>query len=296
VSKEREMSRVAVITDSCASLPDEFYERYDIAMVPYYVHIGNRSVRDLVDMTREEFLQHLRTASELPKTANPGAGDYLQKFQDSARRTTEIVSIHMTSLGSGAYQAALVAKEMALQQVPGVRIEVVDTRNVAMAHGWMVLEAARAAQAGARLDDILALIQRMIPVTRMLQTADTLRYLYMGGRIGRAQHLAGSLLRIRPLISMEDGVIVPLGQERSRSAIYQKMVDLIAQKVGKGGSIKAAVIHAADEGAAGTLRGLLEESFHCAEMLITNLSSALAVHTGPGTVGVCYFPTEVLQP
>jgi len=290
------MSRVAVITDSCASLPDEFYEKYDIAMVPYYVHIGNRSVRDLVDMTREEFLQHLRTATELPKTANPGAGDYLQKFQDAARRTTEIVSIHMTSLGSGAYQAALVAREMALQQVSGVRIEVVDTRNVAMAHGWMVLEAARAAQAGARLDDILALIQRMIPVTRMLQTADTLRYLYMGGRIGRAQHLAGSLLRIRPLISMEDGVIVALGQERSRSAIYQRMVDLIAQKVGRGGSIKAAVIHAADEGAAGTLRRLLEENFRCVEMLVTNLSSALAVHTGPGTVGVCYFPAEVLQP
>jgi len=290
------MSQVAVITDSCASLPDEFYSKYDISMVSYFVHIGTRSVRDLVDMTRDEFIEHLRKATELPKTANPGAGDYLEKFRDAARRTRQIISIHMTSVGSGAYQAASVAKEMALQELSDVRIEVVDTRNVAMAHGWMVLEAARAAQAGANLDDILGLIERMIPVTCMLQTADTLRYLHMGGRIGRAQHLVGSLLRIKPLISMEDGVIVALGQERSRPAIYQKMVDYIAQKVGRGGRIKAAVVHAADEDAAGTLRRLLEESFHCVEMLTTSLSSALAVHTGPGTVGVCYFPADVLQP
>jgi len=164
-----------------------------------------------------------------------------------------------------------------------------------MAHGWMALEAARAAMAGATLDDILALIRRMIPVTRMLQTADTLRYLHMGGRIGRAQHLVGSLLSIKPILSMEDGVIVALGQERSRPAVYRRMVELIAEKVGKRAKIKAAIVHAADEEAASILRRLVEESFDCVEMLTTNLSSALAVHTGPGTVGVCYFPAEVLH-
>jgi len=289
------MSQVAVITDSCTSLPDDFYEKYNITMIPYFVNIGKESLRDLLDITREEFLEYLREAKELPKTANPGAGDYLEAFKSAASRTKEIISIQMTSIGSGAHQAALVAKEMASKVLSDVRIEVVDTLNVSMGHGWMALEAARAALAGASLDDILALIRRMMPVTRMLQTADTLRYLYMGGRIGKAKHLVASLLNIKPLISMEDGVIVALGQERSRPAAYRRMMELIAEKVGKGGKIKAAIVHAADEEAAHTLRGMVEESFDCVEMLVTNLSSALAVHTGPGTVGVCYFPVKVLE-
>jgi DegV family protein with EDD domain len=286
--------QVSVVTDSCASLPDEFYAQYDIRMVPYFIHLGQRSLRDLVDISRDELLDHLRGATELPKTANPGPGDYLEAFKTAAQRTKQIVSIHMTSLGSGAYQAALVAKEMALKVLDGVRIEVVDTRNVAMGHGWMVLEAARAALAGASVDQILALVQRMIPVTRMLQTADTLRYLYLGGRIGKATHMVGSLLNIKPIISMEDGVIVSLGQARSRPAVYKRMAELIAEKVGAGAAIKAAIVHAADVEAAGTLRDLIASRFQCAEMLVTNLSSALAVHTGPGTVGVCYFPVNVL--
>ncbi|MGQ9494231.1 MAG: DegV family protein [Anaerolineae bacterium] len=289
------MSKVAVITDTCASLPDDFYEKYDIARVPYYVHIGTKAFRDLIDITREEFLDYMRKATELPKSANPGPGDYIEKIKAAAHRAKEIVIVCMTSIGSGAYQAALVAKETALKELSNIRVEVVDTRNVSMAHGWMALEAARAALAGATLDDILALIQRMIPVTRMLQTADTLRYLYLGGRIGRAKHLVGSLLNIKPLISMEDGEIVALGQERSRPAVYRRMVGLIAEKVGPGGKIKAAIVHAADEEAARVLRELVEKSFECVEMLTTNLSSALAVHTGPGTVGVCYFPLSVLE-
>jgi len=286
--------RVSIITDSCASLPDEFYAQYEIAMVPYFLHIGQRSLRDLVDITREDFLDHMRTAAEVPKTANPGAGDYLEAFQTAAKRSREIISIHMTSLGSGAFQAASVAKEMALKTLGDLRIEVVDTRNVSMGHGWMVLEAARAALSGATADEILALIRRMIPVTRMLQTAETLRYLYLGGRIGRAQHLVGSVLNIKPIIGMEDGVIVALGQARSRPAVYRRMVELSADKVGAGAAIKAAIVHAADHDAAIALRDLIASRFQCVEMLVTNLSSALAVYTGPGTVGVCYLPVNVL--
>ncbi len=288
------MARVSIITDSCASLPDEFYAQYEIAMVPYFIHIGQRSLRDLVDITREDFIDYLRTATEIPKTANPGAGDYLEAFRAAAKRSREIISIHMTSLGSGAFQAASVAKEMALKTLGDIRIEVVDTRNVSMAHGWMVLEAARAALAGASVDEILSLVRRMIPVTHMLQTADTLRYLYLGGRIGRAKHLVGSVLNIKPIIGMEDGVIVALGQARSRAAVYRRMVELIADKVGAGAAIKAAIVHAADHDAASTLRDLVASKFQCAEMLVTNLSSALAVHTGPGTVGVYYLPASVL--
>jgi DegV family protein with EDD domain len=289
------MPKVALITDSCASLPDHFYQKYDIARVPYYVHVGKQAYRDLVDISREDFLEHMRRADPLPKSANPGAGDYLEFLKQAASRTSEMLIVCMTSLGSGAYQAALLAKQLALQELPGVRVEVLDTRNVSMGHGWMALEAARAAQAGASLDDIMDLMRRMLPVTHMLQTADTLRYLYLGGRIGRAKHLVGSLLRIKPIISMEDGVIVALGQERSRAAAYARMMELMAEQVGAQDSVKAAVVHAADEQAAAVLRQLISDNFHCEELLTSHLSSALAVHTGPGTVGVCYFPARVMQ-
>lgn len=288
------MSHVAVITDSCASLPNDFYAKYEIAMVPYYVHLGTEQYRDQVDITRDKFLDAMRQGI-VPKSANPGPADYVEKLQAAARHTKDMVIICMTSDGSGAYAAALLAKDMVLKDLPDLRIEVVDTRNVNMAHGWMALEAARAALAGASVDDILALMRRMIPVARMLQTADTLRYLYLGGRIGRAKHLFGTLLNIKPIISMEDGVIVALGQERSRMATYRRMVEIIAAKVGPGGQIKAALVHAADPEAARVLREMIEKNFTCVETLTTDLSSALATHTGPGTVGVCYFPASVLQ-
>jgi len=132
----------------------------------------------------------------------------------------------------------------------------------------------------------------MIPVTRMIQTADTLRYLYMGGRIGLAKSLAGTLLNIKPLIGVENGVVVPLGQARSRSKAYQKMVDLIESTVGMGGKIKVAYVHAAALPEVLKIKQLMEERIQVVESLIAELSPALAVHTGPGTVGLCYFPVS----
>jgi DegV family protein with EDD domain len=124
----------------------------------------------------------------------------------------------------------------------------------------------------------------------MLQTADTLKYLYMGGRIGRAKHLVGSLLNIKPLISMEDGVIVAVGQARSRTRVYQMMVDRVEAAVGAMGRIKVAYVHAAALEEIDKLKEMIEQRLVCVESLITELSPALGVHTGPGTAGLCYFP------
>lgn len=290
------MSHVAVVTDSTASLPAEMYDRYQIIMVPYYVHFPDRAARDLVDIQPQEFCAYLTSLPDdatLPKSANPGVGDYLTAFAAAAERASQILSIHMTSVGSGAYQAALIAKEMAAQKLRGVHIEVVDTRNVSMCHGWIALQAARAAAQGATLDDLLNLVRRMIPVTRMLQTADTLRYLYMGGRIGRAKHLMGSLLSIKPVVSMEDGVIVTLGVARSRLSAYRKMASLVEKAVGAGGRIRLALTHAAALQDAQTLRDLVAAVVTPVEVLFCELCPALTIHSGPGTVGLCYTLEQV---
>jgi DegV family protein with EDD domain len=286
------MPKVAVVTDSCASIPESLLDALKIHWVPYYVHRGREALRDLVTIQRDAFYQWLPTASELPTTASPGPGDYLQIYEGLAERegVREIVSIHMTSKGSGAYQAAKVAQATLRERLPNLRVEVIDTLNVSMCQGWMVIEAARAALAGKTLTDIAALVNRMIPVTRMIQTADTLKYLYMGGRIGKAKHLVGSLLKIKPLIGMEDGVIVPLGQARSRRRAYQAMAEMVEAAVGRMGRIKVAYVHAAAQEEVEKLRSMVEERLTCAESLIAELSPALGVHTGPGTAGLCYYP------
>jgi DegV family protein with EDD domain len=288
------LTKVAIVTDSCASIPESILEALDIHWVPYYIHRGQEALRDLVTIQREAFYKWLPTARELPTTASPGPGDYLEIYARLAKEQNvhEIVSIHMTSKGSGAYQAARAAQEMVKEILPELVVEVIDTLNVSMCHGWMVIEAARAALAGKSLADIVDLVMEMIPVTRMIQTADTLKYLYMGGRIGKAKHLVGSLLNIKPLIGMEDGVIVPLGTVRSRNRAYQMMVEKVEAAVGSMGKIKVAYVHAAAQEEAEKIKFLIEARLTVVESLIAELSPALGVHTGPGTAGLCYYPVS----
>jgi DegV family protein with EDD domain len=286
------MSGVAVLTDSCASIPETLLTQLNIRTVAYYIHRGQEVLYDLVTIQRQEFLEWLATAKTLPTTASPGPGDYFTAYQDIASQgPDEIVSIHMTSKGSGAYQAATVAQSMAQEKMPEVRIEVIDTRNVSLCQGWMAIEAARAAIAGAGVDEILSKVREMMRVARMIQTADTLKYLYMGGRIGMAQRLVGSLLNIKPLIGMEDGIIVPLGTARSRHQAYLAMVDLVGEAVGKG-KVKIAFVHAGAMEEVEKIKQLMDQRLDVVESFFAELSPALAVHTGPGTVGVCYYPVS----
>lgn len=283
-------SPVAVLTDSCASIPEQMIEQLNIEIVPYYVHRGTEVIRDVVGMTRDEFFNWMPTAKKLPTSATPGPGNYLAGFRRLAERARDIVTVCMTSVGSGAYQAATVAKEMAAQELPDLCIEVVDTLQVAVCHGWSAIEAARAALAGASLETVAEVAREVARKSTMVQTADTLRYLFMGGRIGRATHMVGSLLNIKPLIGMEEGVITPLGQARSRAGAYRKMVDIIAGKAGEGAKIKVGYVHAIAPDEVEKLRLLVEDRFDCVESFVAELSLALGVHTGPGTVGLGFFP------
>ncbi len=283
--------RTAIVTDSTACLPAALKSDLRISEVAYYIHRGDEVLRDLVSVNRQDFLEWLPTAEKLPTTASPGPGDYLAAYQKLAEEGAQnIVSIHMTSKGSGAYQAAMAAASMIKETLPSLRVEVIDTFNVALCQGWIAIEAARDALSGISLDGILQKIQAMIPVTRMLQTADTLKYLYMGGRIGKATHLLGSMLSLKPLISMKDGEIVALGVARGLSKAYEKMVENIESSLGTAKKIKVAYMHAGALEKVEKLKNLLEKRIEVAESFISELSPALMVHTGPGTTGLCYFP------
>jgi len=283
---------VAVLTDSCASIPESLLESLRIHTVAYYIHRGAEVLRDLVTIQREEFLRWMVTARFIPTTASPGPGDYFEAYKNLAGDgRDEIVSIHMASKASVAFQAATVAQAMMKEEFPQVKIEVVDTQNVSLCQGWMVIEAARAALAGLSLERVASTVKRLIPLTHMIQTADTLKYLYLGGRIGRAQQLVGSVLNIKPLIGMEDGVIVPVGRAHSRGQAYQQMADLVAEAVGQG-KAKVAYVHAGARREVEKIRTLVESRVEVVESLMAELSPALAVHTGPGTAGLCYYKVE----
>ncbi len=229
------MTNVAVLTDSTAGLPECILKNLNIKTVAYYINRGQEVLRDLVTIQREEFVRWMVTAKFAPTTASPSPGDYLNAYNELAGEgAKEIISIHMSSKISGGYQAAMVAQSMLKESNPGLHLVVLDTLNASMCQGWMVLEAARAAVAGLSLDQITTNVKNMIPISHMIQTADTLKYLYMGGRIGKAQNLLGSMLNIKPLIGLEAGEIVPLGKAHSRGQAYQQMADMVAQAIGKG--------------------------------------------------------------
>jgi DegV family protein with EDD domain len=288
------MPRLAIVTDSTSSIPEKIIQELRINVVPYYIHRGSEVLRDLVTIDRDTFYKWLPTATQLPTTASPGPGDYVQAYQKLAEeeQVEEIVSIHMTSKGSGAYQAAMNAKSTIAEILPRLKVEVIDTLNASMCHGWMVIEAARAVLANCTLTEVVSKVRQMMPITRMIHTADTLKYLYMGGRIGKAKHLVGSLLNIKPLIGMEDGVIVPLGTARNRNQAYRTIVDMVEKAAGESGKIKIAYVHAAAFDEAKKLKDLIEQRMHVLDWMFAELSPALGVHTGPGTAGVCYFPVN----
>ncbi|MGQ9501955.1 MAG: DegV family protein [Anaerolineae bacterium] len=283
---------IAVVTDTCASIPRALAESLQIELVPYYIHHGHKTLRDEVDITAGEFYQWLPSATQLPRTANPSPGDYLRAFERVSRHASQIVVLTMTSKGSGAYQSAQIAREIAATQLPHLQVYVLDTLQVAMVHGWAAIEAARAAQGGAEIAEVLATAQRVSQTGRMLKTADTLRYLYLGGRIGRAKHLVGTLLNVKPILSMQEGIIVPVGTARSIPHAMTRIIDLMGEWGAAKTPIKVAVTHAAAPERAAALLKLVLTTFDCVETLTTQLSPALGVHTGPGCVGVNFFPVR----
>jgi len=284
------MTKVGILTDSTASIPKSLRDELQIEMVPYYIMRGLDTLRDMVDVQPDEFAEYLKTTRILPTTSNPSPGDYVTALKKLTEHTWEVVVLTMTSKGSGAYQSCLAAVDMLRDRMPKLQVEVVDTLTVAMSLGWSTIEAARAAKKGLGWKEVVNRAREVARKSTMIMTADTLRYLYMGGRIGRAQHLVGSLLNIKPIIGMEDGIIVPLGTERTRKKAYARIAELVREKVGVGSRIKVAFTHVAALDQLEGLQSLILEKFNCVEVLYCSLSSALAVHSGPGTVGINFFP------
>jgi DegV family protein with EDD domain len=284
---------IGIVTDSVADIPEALVYQLGIHVVPYNVHWGAEHFKDGVDLLPGAFYKRLVSDPVLPTTGCPSAGDYVDVFETLAERCSSILSLHITSKGSGAYQSACLARDM----LPRLDITPIDTNSVSMGTGFMAVEAARAARTGATKADVLELLKRLMEDMHQVFAADTLKYLYLGGRIGRAKQMLGALLNLKPLITMDrDGIIGPVGQALSRQGVYRRIVETMELWSGKAEPIKVALVQGAAEVEIAKLKALILSEFRCAEVLDCQFGPALGAHTGPGTVGVVFFRASQVHP
>lgn len=219
------MPNVKIVTDSLADIPPAFLQRLDITTIPCVVRFGNQEFRDRVDLFPSESYQKLRASPILPSTSQPASGVFEEIFRRLALTTDEILAIHTIASLSGIYNASRLAADAA--RVTNAKIELIDSRQVTMALGWLVILAARAAQEGRRLEEIKSLVENVRQRVRVIAMLDTLEYAQRGGRLGKARALVGTLLSVKPLLSVVDGEIMPVANVRTQKRALERLVEIV---------------------------------------------------------------------
>ena len=271
---------VRVVTDSTADIPPEILKDLDIAVVPIYVVFGEKSYRDRVDIGEDEFYQRLSLDGVLPTTAVPSPKDFADLYSDLAKETDEIISIHLTSKESGIYSSAVLAKDMVHKKC---RVEVIDSRTISMSYGLLAMAAAREAKAGASLDQVAEMVRRSVPQTHILFMVDTLKYVVRGGRVSRTRGLLGSVLWVKPLLTLKDGHLTVSTVARTRAKAIERLYDFAT---GFPHVIEAAVPYTTDREEAEALASRLRVALAGVPVHLARVGPALGTHAGPGAMGV----------
>jgi DegV family protein with EDD domain len=276
--------KVALVTDSTAYLPKDLLERYQIHVVPNVVNWGTKSYRDGVDISATEFFERLKTDPVQPTTAVSGVGDFRDVYARAAESADAVLGLHLGAKLSGTYMAAVQAKDL----LPDKNIQVIDSNATAMALGFVVLAAARAVEAGGDLDAAVQAAQATIPHVGIVFTVETLEYLKRGGRLSGAQAFVGGLLDLKPILELRDGKVEPVERVRTKRKALDRVLDIIAGKAQGKQPIRLATLHAAAPQEAATLLAAAQQRLGAVETHLTEVSPTVAVHTGPGTVGLAY--------
>jgi DegV family protein with EDD domain len=273
---------VRVVTDSACDLSDELAAAAGIAVVPLTIRFGDEELHDRRDLTPAEFWRRCKASPTLPETAAPPPGAFQAAFDAAADDGADAVVCCTLSAGvSATYQAALAGAGAGEGRV---RVEVVDTRSVTMGQGLICLSAAELAATGADLATVVAHVRELIGRTHVLGVVDTLDHLQRGGRIGGAAALLGSLLSIKPVIEVRDGVVEQESKQRTRA----KALDYLAAKVAAAAPLERLAIC---NGAADDIDAVVERLAAVPvahDLVLTDLGPVVGTHSGPGAIGVCY--------
>ena len=267
---------VKVVTDSVADLPSQVVEELGITVVPLNVRFGEKVYRDGIDLTTEQFYQELTSSKTMPVTSVPSPAAFSTAYDKLAEETDEILAVILSSKLSGTHEVAVQSIGLMKREC---RVEVIDSEWAVMAQGFLVIAAARAAQAGAKLNEIMTVVRRNIPRVDMRAAFDTLEFLRRGGRIGAAQALLGAALKINPIITMKNGLVEPAGRTRSRARAIEHLYQFVA---GYRNIEELAVEEAACSEDADSLVDRLGNIFPRERIYRTRTTPVIGTHTGPG--------------
>ncbi len=279
------MSKVAIITDSTAYLPQDLVEEFNITVLPLVVIWGDETLRDNIDISPEEFYQRLQTAETMPSTSQATIKAFADAFQQLYDEGFDIFTVVISSALSGTLDSAIQAKKM----VPDANIELFDSQTTSLPLAYLALSAARAAKRGASLTEVKKIAETVREHNEIYFAVETLEFLHRGGRIGGASRFLGTALGLKPILYLVDGKVEALEKVRTSKKAHARLISILEEKldgnspVNMIGVVKAAADEAAD--------GLLEEikkRFKPDEIMVADISPVIGTHIGPGATGVAY--------
>lgn len=280
------MGNVRIVTDSTADIPLEIREQYGITMVPLKVLFGEDTYLDTIDITTDQFYKKLKSSSILPTTSQPSPVEFSDVYEQLLAEdpTAPIISIHLASVLSGTYQSATIAQSMI--EAEHANITVIDSKSASYGSGMQVILAAKLAQAGASVEEIIAAVEERQRTSEVFFLVDTLEFLQKGGRIGKASALIGSLLNIKPILSLEKtGEVYSVDKARGSKKAMAKIVDLLKDIYGQS-EVAIVVAWADEEVIAKELETRIAAELNVKEINYTTIGSVIGTHTGPGTSAV----------
>ena len=283
------MSNIRIVTDSTADLTPELVERYGIKVVPLEVLVEGKVYKDKIDISNDEYYKLLQSAKELPTTSQPSPAAFAEAYRELAAEDAEhIISIHISSELSGTYQSSVLAAGL----VDGaVKVYNFDSRTATMGLGLIVLSAARLVEEGLELNVILQRIEEIIQKTAIYFLLDSLDNLHKGGRIGKASHLFGSLLNIKPVLCLSDGVISAYEKVRGNkdNKALERLIAILAEKIDPDKKLYCTVGYCDNREIADYMVEKLKEKVQCDEFIYLQIGSVVATHIGMGAVGLAFY-------
>ena len=280
------MSKIALVTDSAAYMPPELVKKYNISVAPQIVIWGDQTYKDGIDIDSREFFTRLKTAKEMPTTAQVSVVSFQEIFQDLVSKDFEVLALLISTKLSGTIQSAVQAKE--LMNSAGEKVHIVDSQSVAMALGFQAIAVARAIEQGANLKEAITLAEKLHEHTGVFFAVDTLEFLHRGGRIGGAQRFIGTMLNMKPILAIQEGRVEGIERIRTKAKAHDRILELTIEKVNRRSPVHLATLHANAMEDARALLTRAEQALNPAESFLTEVSPTVGTHAGPGTVGLAF--------
>ncbi|WP_050616838.1 DegV family protein [Bacillus testis] len=277
--------KTAVLTDSTAYIPKTLREQLNIHMVPLSVVFGNETYREEIDIRADEFYEEVKKEEKLPTTSQPPIGLFVETFSELAKEYDAVVSIHLSSGISGTFQGAVAAGDM----VEEIEVHCFDSEISCSVQGFYVIEAAKMAQNGATPEQIIERLEEIKKSVRAYFMVDDLNHLQRGGRLGSAQAIIGSLLKVKPILHFQDKMIVPFEKIRTSKKALKRIVDLLEEDAKSGEPIEAVIIHANRESDAREWMEELAARFPNVNFELSYFGPVIGTHLGEGALGMGWY-------